>query len=64
MIDTMLATCGRASLKVMMRMVGIDCGPVRRPLEPATDEQIEELRKRLTEMGWFKWVGLEAAALA
>ena len=61
MIEIMLATCGRASLKAMMTMVGIDCGPVRRPLEPATEEQIGELRRRLEEMGWFDWVGAERA---
>lgn len=57
MITTMFETCGRASLKSMMRMVGIDCGPVRRPIDPAGDEQVEALRKRLEEMGWFEWVG-------
>lgn len=64
MLDAMFSTCGRACLKSMMRMVGIDCGPVRRPLEPATEEQVAELRKRLVEMGWFEWVGLEAAVAA
>ncbi|NNC87052.1 MAG: N-acetylneuraminate lyase [Akkermansiaceae bacterium] len=64
MIDVMFATCGRASLKSMMRMVGLDCGPVRRPLEPATEEQFTELRKQLTDLGWFEWVGLEAAVAA
>jgi N-acetylneuraminate lyase len=63
MIEAMLATCGRASLKAMMRMVGIDCGPVRRPVEPASEEQIGRLRKRLEEMGWFAWLGLEAVAV-
>jgi N-acetylneuraminate lyase len=64
MIEIMLATCGRASLKAMMTMVGIDCGPVRRPLEPATEEQLGELRRRLEEIGWFDWVGREAAVRA
>lgn len=61
MTHAMFASCGRASLKAMMRMVGIDCGPVRPPIEPATEEQVAELRRRLLEMGWFEWVGLEAA---
>mgnify|MGYP001223717614 CR=1 FL=1 len=62
MIEAMLESCGRASLKVMMRMVGIDCGPVRRPIEPATDEQVVSLEKSLRKMGWFEWVGAEVAA--
>jgi N-acetylneuraminate lyase len=62
MIEGMLGTCGRASLKVMMGMVGIECGPVRRPLEPASAEQVAELRRRLEAMGWFEWLGMGAAA--
>lgn len=62
MIEAMFATCGRASLKAMMRMVGIDCGPVRRPIDPVGEEQIEALRTRLQEMGWFGWIGKDVAA--
>jgi len=60
MIAAMFGTCGRASLKSMMLMIGIDCGPVRRPIDPATPEQVVALRKRLEEMGWFDWVGHDA----
>jgi N-acetylneuraminate lyase len=63
MIDAMFETCGRASLKVMMRMVGIDCGPVRRPLDPATPAQVANLRQRLETMGWFEWVRAEATVV-
>ncbi len=59
MLQAMFGTCGRSSLKVMMRMVGIDCGPVRRPIDPASEEQVDELRKQLDGMGWFDWVGQE-----
>ena len=64
MIEVMLRTCGRASLKTMMTMIGIDCGPVRRPLDPATGEQVAELRKELTQMGWFEWVASESTVVA
>lgn len=63
MIRAMFATCGRSSLKVMMTMAGIECGPVRRPLDPATPRQIADLREQLEKMGWFEWVGAEAPAL-
>lgn len=56
MITAMFETCGRSSLKVMMQMVGIDCGPVRRPIDPASPDQIMALRKRLDTMGWFEWI--------
>ncbi len=59
MLEAMLSTCGRASLKAMMAMVGIDCGPARRPIEPATAEQLSELRRRLEAMGWFEWINLQ-----
>ncbi len=59
MLEAMLGTCGRASLKAMMSMVGIDCGPARRPVEPATSEQLSDLRKRLEAMGWFEWINTE-----
>ena len=59
MLEAMLGTCGRASLKAMMSMVGIDCGPARRPIEPATSEQLSDLRKRLEAMGWFDWINTE-----
>ena len=64
MIEVMLASCGRASLKAMMTMVGIDCGPVRRPLEPVEGTQVETLRQRLEEMGWFEWIRTDEAVPA
>lgn len=62
MIETIFSTCGRAGLKAMMGMVGVDCGPSRRPIEPVGPEQVEALRSALAKMGWFEWVGLEAEA--
>ena len=59
MLEAMLGTCGRASLKAMMSMVGIDCGPARRPVEPATPEQLSNLRNRLEGMGWFDWINTD-----
>ena len=64
MIGAMFGTCGRSSLKVMMQMVGIDCGPVRRPIDPASPEQIAVLRAELEKMGWFDWVGQDSQVSA
>ncbi|MGB0774975.1 MAG: dihydrodipicolinate synthase family protein [Akkermansiaceae bacterium] len=55
MIDALFATCGRAGLKAIWGLVGVDCGPVRSPLPTASAEQIEELRKRLDSYGFFEW---------
>jgi len=64
MIGAMFRTCGRASLKSMMQMVGIDCGPMRRPIDPASAGQIDALRKSLDEMGWFEWVEQDVSLIA
>jgi len=42
----------RAS-KAMMRLVGVDCGPVRLPLKPMTDVEVHELFARLQRMEGF-----------
>jgi N-acetylneuraminate lyase len=42
----------RAS-KAMMRLVGVDCGPVRLPLRPMAEEEVRELWKRLQGMEGF-----------
>lgn len=55
MIDTIFATCGRAGLKAMWEMVGVDCGPVRTPIPKASETQINELRKQLDSHGFFDW---------
>ena len=55
MIDTIFATCGRAGLKAMWEMVGVDCGPVRTPIPQASAAQIAELRKQLESFGFFDW---------
>ncbi|MBI2803819.1 MAG: dihydrodipicolinate synthase family protein [Planctomycetes bacterium] len=39
----------RAS-KAMMGLIGVDCGPVRLPLRPMTEPEIQELARRLTGM--------------
>ena len=63
MLGAMFGTCGRASLKAMMQMVGIDCGPVRRPLDPASAAQISALQKQLEKMGWFEWVEQDVSVI-
>lgn len=64
MIDIIFSTCGRAGLKAMMQMVGIDCGPVRQPLKPATKGQVADLRKQLENIGWFDWIKHEKVRVA
>jgi hypothetical protein len=37
----------------MMRLIGVDCGPVRLPLQPMSDTEVRELWRRLEGMDGF-----------
>ncbi len=41
--------------KAMMRILGLDLGPVRPPLQTISDEQFDQLRRELSEMGFTKF---------
>ncbi|MFC1757574.1 dihydrodipicolinate synthase family protein [Planctomycetota bacterium] len=45
-----------AASKAIMSFFDVDCGPVRRPLEPMTNAQIGSLRSALESIGFFDWV--------
>ena len=45
----------RHSLKVMMKFVGVDCGPSRRPIPLTTVQQEDQMKRRLDEIGFFDW---------
>jgi N-acetylneuraminate lyase len=64
MIHHLFRACGRGGLKEMMKLVGLDCGPVRRPLDPVTPEQFAELKRTMERIGWFEWVGSEHVVAA
>jgi len=40
-----------AAAKAMMGLLGIDCGPVRPPLQPLTSDDLARLRKQLPDVG-------------
>lgn len=63
MINSIYSSCGRAGLKAMWGMVGVDCGPVRAPIPTATPEQINDLRKRLETIGYFDWCSSQLQAV-
>jgi N-acetylneuraminate lyase len=47
---------GLAAQKAIMRMIGVDCGPVRLPLRPLGCAEYQELKARLAELGFFQVV--------
>lgn len=49
---------GLPAQKAMMKMVGVDCGPVRAPLLRLTESQYLDLEKELGAVGFFKALNL------
>ena len=45
---------GVSAGKEIMRLIGVDCGPVRRPLKPFTPVESETLLKKLKETSLFR----------
>jgi N-acetylneuraminate lyase len=50
----MLQYNGVSAGKEIMRLIGVDCGPVRRPLKPFTQSESETLLKKLKETSLFR----------
>ncbi len=46
---------GLAANKAVMRLIGIDCGPVRPPLRPVSDDDLSALDADLTRLGFFSY---------
>lgn len=53
MIDTMVRFGGQPAGKVIMKLIGIDCGPVRLPMRALTAADESALRSTLEAQGFF-----------
>jgi N-acetylneuraminate lyase len=42
--------------KLIMKMLGMDCGPVRAPLVTMTADQAKRLENDLRALGFFDWI--------
>jgi N-acetylneuraminate lyase len=51
-IAVMLRHGGLPAGKAMMKMIGVDCGPVRAPLRNLTNQEVEALRQDLERAGF------------
>ncbi len=47
------SSSGQTTMKAVMKMLGVNCGPARPPSQPITAEQYSKLEKDLTEIGFF-----------
>ena len=56
MIDVLDGYGYMGAAKCAMRLVGVDCGPVRRPLRALDDAQVAALHRDLEELGFFEWI--------
>lgn len=43
------------SLKAMMKLIGLDCGASRLPLQTLSLEEVDGLKRGLEAIGYFKW---------
>lgn len=55
MISILLRFGGLASGKSVMRLIGLDCGPVRLPVRSLSEAQETELRSELEKVGFFEF---------
>ena len=43
------------AMKAMMKLIDLDCGPLRLPLVNPTTAQVAALRREMQEIGFFEW---------
>lgn len=56
MIEVIHRHGGVAAHKTMMKLIGIDCGPCRLPLEGLGPEEEKDLNADLREIGFYGWI--------
>ncbi|MBN2314366.1 MAG: dihydrodipicolinate synthase family protein [Sedimentisphaerales bacterium] len=55
MIRICLRYGGLPAFKAVMKLIGLDCGPNRLPLETLALNEVESLKKNLDDIGFFEW---------
>jgi N-acetylneuraminate lyase len=50
-----VASTNLPPMKAMMKLSGLDCGPLRRPLPSLSTAQLETLRQDMQAIGFFDW---------
>lgn len=55
---------GLSANKAIMRMIGLDCGPIRQPLSQIGADQEAALKRALEEIGFFSAIGAKASIVA
>ena len=60
MVSVMIKYGGIATGKAIMKMIGIDCGPVRPPLHNLFSKQHDEIYAELSSAGFFSYCSIQA----
>lgn len=60
MVSVLLKYGGISAGKAVMKMIGVDCGPVRLPLKNLTDEQYQSFYNELSQIGFFSYCSVQA----
>jgi hypothetical protein len=47
-----------AAFKALMTLIDVDLGPARSPMRCPTDQELEEIRSELQNIGFFDWYNL------
>jgi N-acetylneuraminate lyase len=55
MVRVILRHCGRAGLKAVMALVGVDCGPHRLPQATTEPADVARMARALEAIGFFEW---------
>ena len=55
MVNVIMQFDGQPSLKAMMSLVGLDCGPSRLPLVTLKPYEVDKLRRDLEAIDYFEW---------
>jgi len=61
MVDILVKFGGISAGKAIMKMIGIDCGPVRPPLRNLSNEQYDEVCAELHRIGFFSYCSVQTA---
>lgn len=55
MIQVLLRSQGLSAIKSMMRLLGVDMGPVRLPLVSIDNKELARIERELSAIGYFDW---------
>jgi N-acetylneuraminate lyase len=46
---------GLPAIKAMMKLIGVDCGPMRLPFESLTTAELRQMEREMRDIGFFEW---------